>query len=173
MQIWEEKMKNIACESFFLIKSAGRLDYLRGYLPEEGSTFSPNLITEQLGIVPFHTIAAGEVRPHGKSIYNFSAWYGCRQRKPEVGRIDQASRIVEELWPCITELKKIKEQYRVFFSIELYPRTPNEDGVIGFSYDVVEFCYLTGTEIVVDMFGYSEKGTNLSHISAEGKPDRE
>lgn len=143
-----------SCFSYFLIKSAGRLDYLKGFMPAENSAFDPGQITEILGIVPFDTHTIGTLKPNGKSRYNFSAWYGCLQTEPDTDRFDQCSKIAELLKPHISDLQKIKALYNISFSIEIHPRSENTEGVIGFCHDVIEFCYLTDTEIVVDMFCY-------------------
>lgn len=148
-------IEKTSCYAFFLIKSAGKLDYFKGFIPEENSAFSPEAITGMLGIEPFDTQVFDTLRPDGKSRYNFSSWYGCKQAEPETDRFDQCSKIVEELRPHISELRRIKEMYNVQFSIEICPCSANDEGIIGFSHDIIEFCYLTGTEIVVDMFCYS------------------
>ncbi len=150
--------------SFFLIKSAGRLDFMKGFIPAENSAFDPEQITELLSITPFDTCTIGTPKPYGKNAYNFSAWYGCLQTEPETDRFDQCSKIAGMLKPHISDLQKIKELYNVSFCIEVYPRSGNAEGIISFSHDVIELCYLTGTEIVVDMFCYeteTDKAVNL------------
>ena len=131
-----------SCYSFFVIQSAGKLDYLNGFIPEENSAFFPDEITQLLGIKPFDTHTIGTLKPNGKSRFNFSSWFGCMQNEPDISRFDQCSKIVEELKPHIEDLKKIKELHNVSFCIEIHPSSANEDGVIGFSHDVIEFCYL-------------------------------
>lgn len=149
------KIEKTSCYAYFLIKSAGELDYYKGFIPKENSAFEPDEITDILGIKPFHVMKFGELKPDGKSRYNFSSWYSCKQTEPEISRFDQCRKIVEEMKPHISDLKRIKDMYNVNFSIQIFPRSKNEDGVIGFSHDIIEFCYLTDTEIVVDMFLYS------------------
>lgn len=150
-------IEQTSCYAFFLIRSAGELDFYKGFIPEENSTFDPDEITDILGIKPFEIIRYGTLRPNGKSRFNFSSWYGCKQIEPEINRFDQCDKIVEELKPHISELKKIKEKYNVSFSIQIFPCSKDKDGgeVIGFSHDIIEFCYLTDTEIVVDMALFS------------------
>lgn len=134
-------IEKTSCYAFFLIKSAGKLDYFKGVIPEENSAFYPNVITKMLGIEPFDTRVIGTLKPNGKSRYNFSSWFGCKQTEPKTSRFDQCSKIVEELKPHIPELRKIKKMYNVYFSIEIYPFSANDERVIGFSHDVIEFCY--------------------------------
>ncbi len=150
------KIENTSCYSFFLITSAGNLDYDNGFNPEENSAFDPDEITKILGIKPFEVMRFGAVKPNGKGTYNFSSWYGCKQIEPETNRFEQCYHIVQELKPHISELKRIKKKYNVNFSIEIFPCSKDEESgnVIGFSHEIIEFCYLTGTEIVVDMFLY-------------------
>lgn len=150
-------IEKTSCYAFFLIKSAGRLDYYKGFIPEENSAFNPDEITDMLGIKPFEVKRFGTRKPHGDSRYNFSSWYGCKQIEPETSRFDQCRNIVNELKSRISVLNKIKEMYNVNFSIQIFPCSENKEcgEVIGFSRDIIEFCYLTDTEIVVDMFLYS------------------
>ncbi|MCI8649467.1 MAG: DUF4279 domain-containing protein [Anaerotruncus sp.] len=150
-------IEKTACYSFFLIQSAGELDFHKGFLPEENSAFLPSEITKLLGITPFRTHTIGALKPNGKSRYNFSAWYGCKQTEPETSRFDQCWEIVQQLQPHIQALKEIKAQYRVNFSIQIFPCSKNEGcAVIGFSQEIIKFCYLTGTELVVDMVCYQD-----------------
>lgn len=149
-------LNSTSCCAYFLIKSAGYLDFDKGFIPEEKSSFCPDEITKILKIEPFRVMAVGTPRPNGKGRYNFSAWYGCRQTEPDISRIEQAEKIAEELRPYTSELLGIKERYNVNFSIQIFPYSKSDCDVIGFTQKVIEFCYLTGTEIVVDMFCYSE-----------------
>lgn len=150
-------IEKTSCYAFFLIHSAGCIDYEKGFVPEKNSAFEPDLITEMLGIQPFEIKRYGELKRNKKSRYNFSSWQGCKQTEPETSRLYQCENIVNELKPHISELIKIKEMFNVEFSIQIFPCSDNEDNdrVIGFSHEIIEFCYLTGTEIVVDMFLYS------------------
>ena len=152
-------IEKTTCYSFFLIQSAGYLDYTKGFVPEKNSAFEPDMITEMLGIQPFEIMRYGELKPNKKSRYNFSSWYGCKQTEPETNRFNQCENIVNELKSHILTLNKIKELFNVEFSIQIFPCTDNEnhDRVIGFTKSIIEFCYLTGTEIVVDMVLYSEE----------------
>ena len=67
------------CYAFFRVQSAGVLDFWKGFLPAEKSAFPPEEVTRLLELAPFRSHAAGDLRPDGKSRYNFSAWYGCGQ----------------------------------------------------------------------------------------------
>ena len=150
-------IENTSCYAFFLIRSAGQLDYDKGFIPEKNSAFDPDDITKLLDIKPFEVIKSGTLKNNGKGKYNFSSWYGCKQTEPETDRFQQCGNIVKELKYHISDLNKIKEIYNVNFSIQIFPCSKNENcsDVIGFSKDIIEFCYLTDTEIVVDMFLYS------------------
>lgn len=150
-------IENTSCYAFFMMRSAGYLDFTEGFIPENNSGFDPDLITEMLGIIPFEVMKYGELKPNQKSRYNFSSWYACKRMEPETNRFLQCESIVNELKPHVYELLKIKEMYNVTFSIQIFPCSDNEnyDRVIGFSHNIIEFCYLTGTEIVVDLGLYS------------------
>ncbi len=143
------------CYAFFRVQSAGVLDFWKGFLPAEKSVFPPEEVTRLLELAPFRSHAAGDLRPDGKSRYNFSAWYGCGQAEPAVSRFDQCGRIVQALSPRIPALLEIQARYNVAFSIQIFPCDGNPDcSVIGFTREIIDFCHRTGTEIVVDLFLY-------------------
>ncbi len=150
-------IENTSCYAFFMIRSAGYLDYEDGFIPQADSAFDPDLITQMLGISPFEVVKYGELKRNKKERYNFSSWVACKRVEPETNRFIQCESIVNELKPHVSELLRIKEMFNVTFSIQIFPCSDNEnyDRVIGFSHDIIEFCYLTGTEIVVDMGLYS------------------
>lgn len=150
-------IENTSCYAFFLIQSAGYLDYYQGFIPYENSSFDPDIITNLLGIKPYKIMRFGTLKPNGKSRYNFSSWYGCMQTEPDISRFDQCKNIVNELKSHISVLNTIKEMYDVNYSIQIFPCSNYEncDKVIGFSSEIIEFCYLTNTEIIVDMALYS------------------
>ena len=151
-------MEDTTCYAFFLIRSAGKLDYYNGFIPSENSAFNPDEITNAIGIKPFKTIKYGTLRDNGKGTYNFSSWYGCKQVEPDVSRLQQCNKIVEELKSHVPVLMQFKEKYNLSFSIQIFPCAENKKcgDVIGFTREIIDFCYMTGTEIVVDMFLYSK-----------------
>lgn len=148
--------ESTSCYSYFLIKSNGTLDYYKGFIPDKNSNFDPDEITKVISIEPFKVIKYGTLKGNGKSTYNFSAWFGCRQAEPMVSRSQQCLNIVLELKLYIAFLKAIKEKYNVCFTIEVFPCDANTD-VIDINHEIIDFCYQTGTEIVVDTFLYSQK----------------
>ncbi len=139
------------CESYFVIQSAGTLDYEKGFLPEENSAFPPDEMTEILGIQPFRT----HVNPKN----HCCLWCACLQSEPDVLRTEQPERIAETLFPLIEKLNGIKEKYHVFFRIEIYPYEEREDsyGTLWISPKVSDFCARTGTGIIVDIYYYEPK----------------
>lgn len=60
-------IEKTTCYSFFLIQSAGYLDYTKGFVPEKNSAFEPDMITEMLGIQPFEIMRYGELKPNKKA----------------------------------------------------------------------------------------------------------
>lgn len=51
------------------------------------------------------------------------------------------------------DLKKIKTVYNVNFTLIIISQIYNvEKPVIKFNNKIIEFCYLTGTEVIVDMY---------------------
>ena len=72
------------CYAFFLIKSAGVLDFDKGFLPEPDSAFDPDEITALLGLQPF----TGPARPGlaaGGGIPSPPGMAAVRRSRPSAG----------------------------------------------------------------------------------------
>ena len=58
----------------------------------------------------------------------------------------------------ILELNQIKALYDVIFCIMFVPHIFGEEQpIMSFNKEIIEFCYLTGTTIEVDMYLYPEE----------------
>ncbi|MDI2588501.1 DUF4279 domain-containing protein [Psychrobacillus sp. NEAU-3TGS] len=128
-----------------------------GLFADKRAIFNPDDITGLLGIKPFSSWNYGDVRKNG-SKYLFSNWSA---EKSNVGRLDVAAQCmdtIKNLKNKISLLKEIEEQYDVHFVIMIVPSIYGEEQpFINFNEEVIEFCYLTGTTIDVDMYIYSEE----------------
>lgn len=135
--------------TYFGIQSKGTSD--RGFVAFEKGIFNPEDITRVLEIQPFKSWAYGDKRVDG-SEYLFSRWGA---EKSEVGRLDveaQCRETIKNLKNKISQLNQIKEQYDVSFVLTIVPSIHDEEQpYMSFKKEVIEFCYLTGTTIHVDM----------------------
>lgn len=138
--------------TYFAIKSNGMID--RGLVAYEKGIFNPEDITSVLEIQPFSSWAYGDKKTNG-SEYLFSSWSA---EKSEVGRLDveaQCRDTIKNLKNKIPQLNQIKEQYDVSFVLTIVPSIHGEEQPwISFNEEIIEFCYLTGTTIEVDMYIY-------------------
>ena len=145
-------MEKTSSYTYFGIQSNGTSD--RGFIAYEKGIFNPEDITRFLEIQPFKSWAYGDKRVDG-SEYLFSRWSA---EKSEVGRLDveaQCRETIKNLKNKIPQLNQIKEQYDVSFVLTIVPSIHGEEQPwISFDEEIIEFCYLTGTTIGVDMYIY-------------------
>ena len=149
--------------TYFIIKSNGEFDENYRFQATEAGVFDPNDITKILGIEPFRKWKKGDIRSsniaenHPNSKYRFSHWSAERS---DIERLDigkQCLDTIKNLKHKIPELLKIKSLYDVTFHISIVPHIYNEEQpYMYFGKELIEFCYLTGTEIDVDMYVYKE-----------------
>ncbi len=158
MGVYLEKTK---CYSYFNITSAGEFRSVGGkygFAAFENSGFDPDEITGMLGIAPFQKWKIGEPFQNGKGIYRFSTWACCRQEQPAMSAEEQCLNIVHFLTPYIPKLKTVKQKYNVDFTIMIVPHVYHEQcPILNVSKEIIEFCYLTGTEIAFDMYIYDKE----------------
>lgn len=145
-------MEKTSSYTYFAIQSNGTSD--SGLIAYEKGIFNPEDITHLLEIQPFSSWAYGDKRIDG-SEYRFSSWSA---EKSEIERLDveaQCRDTIKNLRNKIPELNQIKEQYDVSFVLMIVPSVHGEEQPwISFNKEVIEFCYLTGTTIEVDMYIY-------------------
>ncbi len=146
--------------TYFAICSNGEIEQ-RGLVAYERGIFDPDDITNLLGIQPFNCCAYGDTKRNGTK-YMFSSWDAERS---EIDRLDveaQCMDTIKNLKNKIPLLKQIKEQYDVNFVIMIVPSIYGEEPpFLYFNEEIIEFCYLTGTIINVDMYVYPEEEKNL------------
>ena len=143
--------------TYFGINSNGEIEDNKGLVAFEKGVFKPDDLTKLLEIQPFVSWKKGDRRPNGSEIL-FSSWDA---EKSEVDRLDveaQCMDTIKNLKNKIVELKQIKELYDVNFCIMIVPHIFGEEKpFISFNNEIIEFCYLTGTTIQVDMYIYPEE----------------
>ena len=155
-------MEKTNCYTYFSICSNGEIGS-GGLQSTEAGVFDPDVITKMLGIEPFRKRKKGDRRigvrdeNHPGARYGFSFWAACKQTEPAIDAEEQCVNIVRMLKEKIPLLLEIKKEYDVGFAIQIVPHIYNaEEPLIGFNSEIIEFCYLTGTEIGIDMYVYSE-----------------
>lgn len=140
--------------TYFGIISNGEIGH-RGFEAYEKGKFNPKEITDLLEIQPFNSRAYGENKASGHK-YLFSSW---NAEKSDINRLDveaQCRDTIERLKTKIPLLNEIKKQYDVNFVLMIVPNIyGDEQPWIVFDEEVIEFCYLTGTTIEMDMYMYS------------------
>ncbi len=123
----------------------------------EKGIFNPDDITKALGLQPFRSRKKGDIRKNGTQ-FLFSSWDA---EKSEVGRLDveaQCMDTIKYLKLKIPILKQIKEQYDVNYVIMIVPKIYGEEQpIMSFDKEIIEFCYLTGTSIQVDMYIFQDE----------------
>ena len=148
--------------TYFTIVSQGEMG-MYGYEASVRGVFDPAETTNRLGIEPFAKFKKGDYRKNvpkdaPQTKYHFSKWSG---EKSEVERYDvneQYLNTIQHLKHKISELLEIKSRYDVEFILQIVSHNYNaESPIIHFDKEVIEFCYLTGTEIDVDAYVYEEK----------------
>lgn len=138
--------------TYFAIQSNGEND--ERLIAKAEGMFNPDDMTCLLEIQPFSSWASDDQRKDG-SEYLFSQWSA---EKSDIYRLDvmaQCKDTIKNLKNKIPQLKQIKEQYDVKFVLMIVPSIFNgEQPWIEFDEELIEFCYLTGTTIGVDMYVY-------------------
>lgn len=147
--------KKTECYSYFCIESKGEIINGKGLVSAPNGGFDPEYITKRLGIEPFRAWKAGDPRQQGSSRYGFSCWCACRQSEPALDVGKQCQNIVRELREKIPLLLELKREFELEFGISVVPSIySGESPTLYYDHEVIEFCYLTGTEIGVDIYVY-------------------
>lgn len=115
------KENHTNCYSYFSIESAGEILEGKGCRAADHSFFNPDDITLILGIEPFETVLMGEKRKNGDGSYPFSSWSACKQTEPMIDAREQCLNIVRQLKSSVDRLNKIRQTYKVSFTIVIVP----------------------------------------------------
>ena len=115
--------------------------------------FNPFDITAILGLSPSKQWSIGDLRKNGTE-YDCALWEHGRCSDYDVLVENQMMRTIENLVPKVQELKEIKRKYDVNYTLEIVPSVyvGNISPCLAPSRAVIEFCYLTETEIDIDLY---------------------
>ena len=150
-------MKPVECYSYFEIRSDGYVDFDEGYIASPNSDFSIEYITEKLGIKPHQTMKMGNIRESGIGKYPLTKW--IFQPEPEADDPTQCISIVRALKEKIPLLQEIYKEFNVNFSIQVVAHVVGGETVpcFGFNDEIIEFCYLTHTDIGLEFNTYNKE----------------
>ena len=151
-------MENTSCYSYFAICSNGVIKDGIGFVANPNSDFDPEYITNKLKIEPHETIKMGTVRKRGNAEYSFSSWTACFQTEPALDVEAQCLNIAKALKGKISLLLELKQEFDVNFTINIVPHIYNEETpALSFNKEFIEFCYLTGTELEIDLYVFGKE----------------
>lgn len=138
--------------TYFSICSNGILT-ANGLKASDRGIFDPNEISARLAITPFNVKSYGQLRRDGVSNFLFSSWSAEKSNKERLDVEQQCLETISQLKYKIEEINKIKEEYDVSCSINVVPIIfGDETPILIFNQEIIEFCYLTGSVIDVDMY---------------------
>ena len=119
--------------------------------------FEPDDITRALGLSPDEAWRIGDMRRTGTQ-FDFAMWrYGlCEEYDVMVE--EQMMATIRDLVPKTAELRAIKQQYDVTFTLVIVPALYPYDGEptprLAPGREVVAFCHETETDIDIDLYLY-------------------
>ncbi len=116
--------------------------------------FNPNEITEILGLIPSQTWKIGDKRKFGNGHYDFALWEYGRNEIYDVITENQMMITISNLKSKVSLLREIKQKYDVSFILEAVPHiyAGEPTPALAPGREIIEFCYLTGTEIDIDLY---------------------
>lgn len=115
--------------------------------------FEPNVISSILGLHPEKQWSIGDKRKDGTEC-NFSLWEIGRCETYDVYVENQMASTIQPLLKKVNELKKIKKEYDVSFTLEVVPSIYVGDlnPCLAPSAQIIKFCYETDTAMDIDLF---------------------
>ena len=118
--------------------------------------FNPDDITLMMGLTPSKFWCIGDKRQYGKGSYDFSLWEYGRCDTYDVETSNQMTVTISDLKSKRLLLQEIKEKYDAVFTLEIVPCIYVGESApsLAPSREIIEFCYLTGTEIDIDLYLY-------------------
>lgn len=157
-----------SCRTYFSITSNGIIEPGIGFIANKNSDFDPEELTKRLGIQPFKTRKMGSPRGTGHGIFPFSSWDACLQKEPALDGEEQCLRIVRMLRDKIPILNEIRREIDVEFTLMIVTHIHHEEQPeLGFGREIIEFCYLTGTEIGLDQYIYGEESRSALELEED------
>ena len=129
--------KNNSCYTYFAIKGE----------------FDPDDVTRILELAPTKQWRMGDLRRNG-TVYDFTLWEYGRCEDYDVLVENQMMSTIEHLIPKIELLKEFKKNNDVNFVLEVVPSIYTEESTpcLAPNRAVIEFCYLTETDIDIDLY---------------------
>lgn len=120
--------------------------------------FDPDEITRILELIPTKQWRIGDLRRNG-STYDFALWEYGRCDEYDVITENQMLCTIEHLAPKINLLQEIKKNFDVNFWLEVVPSVyPGESTpCLAPNRAIIEFCYLTETDIDIDLYVYESE----------------
>lgn len=144
------------CYSYFSICSEGDIVEGAGFVAAPDSDFSPEEISERLGLEAYRAWRLGDPRPGSDRNYAFSNWQGCYQESPGINAGEQCRKITEILLDKKDILKELKKEYNIYYTISVVSNIYDaEQPIMYFEKDVIKFCSETETEIDIDQYIYT------------------
>jgi hypothetical protein len=138
------------------------------YFALKGNNFDPQVLTNEIGIIPTDTWKAGD-----KGKYKLTLKYSCWELSTDVGReyimvSNLVEEIVNKLFDKIEIINELKNRYNLYSVLEIvmYVDTNEEQTTPSLGHDLktIEFLYRTQTETDVDIYRFNsaidDKGEN-------------
>jgi len=163
------------CYTYFSICSNGEIT-ITGLQSAEAGVFDPDDITKLLDIEPFRKWKKGDERPKynfdlgpNPSPYGSSSWSAEKSAGDWLDVNKQCLETISQLKTKLPELTEIKKRYDVKFTIHVVPKIYKENSpAIYFDSEIIEFCYLTGATIDVDMYFYGNEEPDHARAGERG-----
>ena len=117
--------------------------------------FDPDAVTALLELNPDKIRKMGALRPNGEP-HDTASWQFGRCSEYDVHVENMMRKTVAPLLDKVELLNRIREQYDVRFYLEVVPSVYTDDisPCLAPSFDVMEFCVATGTELDIDLYVY-------------------
>ena len=116
--------------------------------------FDPDEITKMLNLTPYESWKIGQPVKYGNDVYSFARWsFGyCGDYNVYVD--EQMKQTISKLKDKIDVLCTIKDLFDVDFVLEIVPCVYRNESppCLAPNREIIEFCYLTGTDIDIDLY---------------------
>ena len=120
--------------------------------------FNPDEVSALLNITPEETWKKGDKRKNG-TLYDFSSWEVGRCDEYDVEVANQMRKTISVLLDKIEVLNQIREENEVSFCLEIVPTiyANDENPILSPTFDIIDFCHATRTEIDIDMYVFNSE----------------
>lgn len=129
-----------------------KLNYCNTYFTIAGN-FKTEDITQILGLTPYEKWDIGDSRTSGATKHTFARWSYGECNDYEFCTSKQMMKTIQDLVSKTKELKMTKEKYDVNMFLKVVPNIFNEETMnLSPTREIIEFCYLSGTEIDIALY---------------------